>query len=107
MPQRGDIYWIKLDPTIGSEIKKTRPAVILSNNAQNQQEHHYVIAPITSKTEKLYPFEALLEVNEQRGKALLDQVRTVSHKRIGSWLGRISQKEMRGIERALKLVLSL
>jgi len=59
-PKRGEIYWIQLDPTVGTEIQKTRPCLILSNNSQNKKGTRVIAAPITSKLKTLYPFEAKL-----------------------------------------------
>ena len=56
-PKRGDIYWVTLDPTIGSKITKTRPAVIISNNINNQFSKRVIVAPITSKVKKFFPLK--------------------------------------------------
>ena len=60
--KRGEVYWVNLDPTIGSEIQKTRPAVIVSNNIQNKVSSRVVVIPITSKADKLFPFEAKISL---------------------------------------------
>ena len=60
-PQRGEIYWVSLDPTIGSEIAKTRPALIISNDIGNQHADRVIVAPIsTANVSKVYPFEVKL-----------------------------------------------
>jgi len=63
-PGRGEIYLVCLDPTIGSEINKTRPALIISNDINNQAAQTVTVIPITSSTKKVYPFETLLSSQE-------------------------------------------
>ena len=87
-PQRGEVYWVNLDPTIGSEIAKTRPAVVISNNVGNQYADRVIVAPTTStNVAKVYPFEVKLDPGEggvaQTSKVLLDQIHTVDKTRLG------------------------
>lgn len=105
--KRGDVFWVKLDPTIGSEIKKTRPAVVISNDIQNEIGVRLIIAPITSSTIKVYPFEVLLEIGDKQGKAQLDQIRTIDTKRLGDFIVHLSFQEMQQIDLSLKLVLAI
>ncbi len=63
MPRWGEVYWVNLDPAIGTEARKTRPAVILSNNTLNQVGQRLLAVPVTSNTSRVYSFEALLEVD--------------------------------------------
>lgn len=104
---RGDIYFVNLDPSIGSETKKRRPAIIISNNLQNTYSNRVVVLPITSQVSKLYPFEVLISCNGIEGKVMCDQLRTVDKKRLTDYKGNISQKLLLQIEQALKLVLDL
>lgn len=105
--KRGDVYWVHLDPAIGSEIKKTRPAVILSNDIQNKMSVRYIVGPITSQVKKLYPFEALVKLDGKTSKVSLDQVRTIDARRLGRFIGHLSEHELRDVNGALKLVLSI
>ena len=105
--KRGEVYWVNLDPTIGSEIKKTRPALILSNNIQNRVSNRVVILPITFNVEKLFPFEAKITLQNKAAKVLADQIRTVDKSRIRDCISCISTTEMKDIERAVKVTLSL
>jgi len=59
--RRGEIYWVKLDPTFGKEINKTRPCVVISNDRQNEYSPLIIVVPITSDLEKVYPFEVMRE----------------------------------------------
>lgn len=105
--KRGDVYWVNLDPTIGPEIKKTRPAVIISNNVQNMVGHRIIVAPMTSIVHKVYPFEVLIHLEGKKSKVMLDQIRTVDCARLGGKLGRLSAEELDILDKVLKLVLSL
>jgi mRNA interferase MazF len=111
-PRRGEIYWVHLDPTIGSEIAKTRPAVIISNDIGNQYAARVIIAPITSKgTNKVYPFEVRLNAGEgglaQASKILLDQIRAVDKARLGNNIGILTPDKMKEVSRAIRLSLAV
>lgn len=106
-PKRGDVYWVRLDPTVGSETKKTRPCIIISNNAQNKKSSRVIIAPVTSQVKKIYPFEAYVEVNDKMGKALLDQIKTVDKQRLGNRICATDNETMMRVDAALKISLSL
>lgn len=106
--KRGEIYFANLDPTIGSEIKKKRPVLIVSNNANNRAASTVTVVPITSNTNKVYPFEVLLEMKDsgllKRSKAQCHQIRTISKLRIvNKRTGLASKDIMHKINRALKL----
>ncbi|WP_018300269.1 type II toxin-antitoxin system PemK/MazF family toxin [Fangia hongkongensis] len=110
--KRGDIYYLNLDPTIGKEIKKIRPALIVSNNANNKFSETITVVPITSNIKKVYPFEVLLKKSESSlpkdSKAQCQQIRTVSIERIsGKMVGRLSDLLISEINEAIKLHLSL
>lgn len=107
-PKRGDIYWVNLDPTIGSEITKTRPALIISNNAGNEMSSRVIIAPITSSVKMIYPFEVKIELRSKDCKILLDQVRSVDKKRLGAKISSLtSEVVMHQVDQALKIALAL
>lgn len=110
--KRGDIFFANLDPTIGSEIKKTRPILIVSNDASNKASTTVTVTPITSNTTKVYPFEVLLEPKNtgliKKSKAQCHQVRTISKLRItGNKVGYANHEIMSLIDAALKLHLDL
>ena len=89
MVSRGDVYWVELDPTVGTEIRKTRPCLIISPDDMNSVLPRVIIAPITSKGQ---PLGCRPEVtfNGKKARILLDQVRTVDKKRLKSQMGTIS-----------------
>ena len=112
LPQRGDVYWVNLDPTVGSEIAKTRPALIISNNIGNQYADRVIIAPISSgNVRRVYPFEVRLETGEsglpRRSKVLLDQIRTVDKSRLGDRIGLLTPARMEEVNRAIRLSLAV
>jgi mRNA interferase MazF len=106
-PRRGDVYWVNLDPTVGTEINKTRPAVIVSNDVGNQVGQRVIAAPITSTITHVYPFEAKVTINGKEGKALLDQVRSIDKKRLLKKLGVLNSDTMAQIDKALKIALGI
>jgi len=106
-PRRGDVFWVNLDPTVGTEARKTRPAVILSNDAQNAVGQRVLAAPVTSNVSRIYSFEAELTVGARRGKAMLDQVRCLDQSRLRDCIGSVSSAEMRDIEKALRVAFDL
>lgn len=110
--KRGDIYFADLNPTVGSEIRKVRPVLIVSNNANNQASSTVTVVPITSNTLKVYPFEVLLEAKDtglvKQSKAQCHQIRTISKLRIqDKKRGRTNSIIMLKINMALKLHLDL
>jgi len=112
IPQRGEIYWVNLDPAIGSEIAKTRPALIISNNIGNQYADRVIVVPISSgNANKVYPFEVRLESGEaglgQTCKVLLDQNRTVDKSRLGHRIGVLNPERLEEVNRAIRLSLAV
>ncbi|HVC36203.1 MAG TPA: type II toxin-antitoxin system PemK/MazF family toxin [Candidatus Dormibacteraeota bacterium] len=113
MIRRGTIYWAQLDPTIGSEIKKTRPALIISNDQNNQASSLVTVVPITSNTKLFGPFEVYLETGEgglkKPGKLKANQVRTIDKQRLADGpLGpTLSDTLMQQVNQALKIHLAI
>jgi len=107
--KRGEIYYASLDPTVGAEIKKCRPVLIVSNNANNKTAATLTVVPITSNTKKVYPFEVLLEMKNsglpKKSKAQCHQIRTISKLRIQNPApaGKVSGAIMRHIQTALEI----
>ena len=105
--KRCEVWWINFEPSIGGEIQKKRPAVIVSNNASNKFLNRVQIIPLTSRTERLYPSEALVAFDGKESKAMADQLATVSKSRLLSRVGTISQEDMRKVEEAIKIQLAI
>ena len=111
-PQRGEIYLVNFDPTIGSEIKKTRPALILQNDVSNQYSPITIVAAITSQfTEPLYHTEVLIKVPEGGlqvdSVALLNQIRSIDKQRLIKRLGVLDVVTMEDVDRAIQISLGL
>jgi mRNA interferase MazF len=105
--RRGDVVWVALDPARGSEIRKTRPAVVISNDSCNRYGSRVVVLPVTSNVSSLYPGEARIELAGKPGRVLGDQIRSVDKERIRSRIGRLSQDELRDVEDAVRITLGL
>jgi mRNA interferase MazF len=105
--KRGEVWWINFDPSLGGEIRKKRPSVIVSNNAANQFLNRVQVVPLTSSVGKLYPSETYVTFRGKRAKAMADQLTTVSKKRLINPAGTVSNTEMEGIERAIIIQLAL
>jgi len=99
-----DIHWIKLDPTTGSEVSKTRPCVIISPDEMNKYLKTVIIAPLTH-TLKIYPSRVLCEVDGDKASIMLDQIRTVDRTRIGTVLGKLTLKEIAEIKSVINQML--
>jgi len=110
--KRGEIYLAALDPTLGKEISKTRPIVIVSNDKNNAFSGTVTILPISSQNiDKVYPFEVLLPKGTgnlpKDSKIKADQIRTIDRARIVKHIGGVGSAEMKEIEKAIRLHLDL
>ena len=105
--KRGEVWWINFDPSMGGEIKKKRPAVIVSNDAANKFLNRVQFVPLTTNVDALYPSEAYVTLKGRRSKAMADQLTTVSKLRLINKEGLVSMSDMAGIERAIKTQLDL
>ncbi|MGA3104111.1 MAG: type II toxin-antitoxin system PemK/MazF family toxin [Terriglobales bacterium] len=89
------------------EIRKTRPALVLSNNAANAALNRVIVVPLTSHTEKLYPGEAIVTLNGEQSKAKADQLATAAKERLRSKLGNLSFADLAAVEKAVLLQLGI
>ena len=105
--RRGEVWWVSFDESIGGEIKKKRPAVIVSNDAANKFLNRIQVVPLTSKIERIYPSEAIVKLQGEESKAMADQLTTVSKERLTQLTGSLPQEDMCKIEKAIKLQLDL
>lgn len=102
---RGEVWWIDFEPSIGGEIRKTRPAVIVSNNAANAALNRLQVIPLSSNIGKLYPSEAIVHLDGKQSKAMADQLTTAAKERFKSKLGCISLQDVKALEQAIKIQL--
>ncbi|MFQ5559587.1 MAG: type II toxin-antitoxin system PemK/MazF family toxin [Nitrospinota bacterium] len=105
--KRGDIFWVSFDPSRGSETKKCRPALIISNDIANQHSKRVTVVPITSNVSKIYPFEVRLNTLKKPGKAMADQLRSIDKARLEKKIGQANSNELQALNHAVKLHLNL
>lgn len=105
--ERGEVWWVEFDPAIGSEVRKTRPAVIVSNDAANRHLARVVVIPLTSNTTRQYPGEALVTVAGQNSKAMSDQLMAADKARLQRRIGTLSKNDMLVVEDAMRVHLGL
>lgn len=106
-PRRGEIYWVNLDPAVGGETKKRRPAIVVSNDIGNELSSVIMIAPITSKIRQVYPFEVKIFLAGKTGKIMLNQCRAVDKSRLNGKIDTADQEVMASVEEAIKIVFGL
>ena len=107
MKKRGEIWWVNFDPSVGQEIQKTRPAIIVSNNKSNRFLARYQVVPASTQSGKIYPGEAEIQISGKEGRAMIDQITTVSELRFKNKIGKVTKEDMERIEEVLKFQLGL
>lgn len=107
MKTRGDVWWINFDPSVGQEVKKKRPGVIVSNDTSNKYLKRYQVVPLSTQTGKMYPSETPINLGGKSSKAMADQLTTVSELRFLNKIGSVTADELIRIEEIIKLQLDL
>jgi len=105
--KRGDVWWVNFEPAVGGEVRKERPAVIVSNDSSNKHLNRIQVVPLTSSAGRLYPSEAAVTVRGKKHKAMADQLTTVSKARLRNRVSRLSGTDMQAVEAAIKVQLGL
>ena len=111
-PRRGELFWVDLDPTVGSEIAKTRPCLIVSNDVGNQFSDRVIVASLTSSgINRIYPFEVLVPTGQgdlpATSKVTLDQIRSVDKRRLGRRIGVLPSGVMQAVDQAIRVSLAV
>ncbi|NLH82238.1 MAG: type II toxin-antitoxin system PemK/MazF family toxin [Phyllobacteriaceae bacterium] len=101
--KRGEVWWVEFDPSVGSEVRRTRPAVIVSNDAANRNLSRVVVVPFTSSVERVYPGEAVVTVGRQQSKAIADQIMAADKSRLKEQLGALSKTDLGAVEDAIRI----
>jgi mRNA interferase MazF len=103
--RRGDVFLVNLNPVVGSEIGKTRPAIVVQNDLANRSSPTITVIPISSSTDRVFPFQVWIPAGEaglsHDSKALCEQIRTISHDRLLQCLGQLSQERLNEVRTAL------
>lgn len=105
--KRGEVWWVDFNPSVGGEIRKLRPAVIVSNDSANKFLNRVQVVPTTSNVQKVFPSEALITVGGKVVKAVSDQINTASKLRFSKKMGVISPEDLRKVEDAIRVQLDL
>ena len=105
--KRGDVWWVEFDPSVGTEISKTRPAIIVSNDAANKSLARVIVVPLTSNVSRVYPGEAVVLVNGTKNKAMTDQIMSADKSRLKNKIAVLSESDMTSLEAAIRRFLAL
>jgi len=107
VPVRGEVWWVRLDPTMGSEINKTRPCLVVTTNVLNERRRTVVVIPLSTSPDANPPLMVALNCAGSAAVAVVDQIRAVSKDRLDKRIGTLLPEEIAAIEEALRTVLDL
>ena len=104
---RGEVWWLEFDLALGSEIRKTHPAVIVSNDSANLHLPRLQVVPLSNNMQRVYPIETLVTVAGQKSEAMVDQIVTADKRRLKQYFGKLTQADMRAVEVVIKIHLGI
>lgn len=107
MPRRGEVWWVRLEPTLGSEIGKTRPCLVLSANILNERRRTVVVVPLSSSPRPSPPILVPLECAGRRVVAVTDRIRAVAKERLHERLAEVSSSDLLAVETGVRRILEL
>jgi mRNA interferase MazF len=107
IPERGEIWWVALDPTLGSEIRKTRPCVVVSVKVLNEWRRTVIVVPLSSSAKASPPIQIPIRCDGKQCVAVSDQIRAVSKERLRGRLGAAAPEEMAALEDGLRQIMQL
>lgn len=105
--KRGEVWWVNFEPAIGGEVRKERPAVIVSNDVSNKFLNRLQVVPLTSTVDRIYPSEAAVRIRGKKHKAMADQLTTVNKSRLQNYVGRLAAADIKAVEHVVALQLGL
>lgn len=105
--RRGEVWWVDFDPSLGGEIQKRRPAVIISNDVANAVLNRVQVIPLTTNVTRVFPGEALVELRNEPRKAMANQIMTAAKERLSQRIGEIGRTQMTKIESAILVQLGI
>ena len=105
--RRGEVWWVDFGPALGGEVRKTRPAVIVSNDAANAAPDRVQVVPLTSNTGRVYPSEATVIADGKPSRAMADQITAAAKERLKAKLATLSRADMIAVERVIKIQLGM
>lgn len=107
MALRGEVWWVRLDPALGSEVEKTRPCLVLSSNIVNERRKTVVVVPLSSSPQSSPPLLVPVQCGGRDAVAVIDQIRAVSKERLDRPIATLSVEHLEAVEQALREVLEL
>ena len=105
--KRGDIYWVNFDPSIGTEIKKKRPAIIVSNDLSNIYLGRVQVIPLTSNVSRVYKTETIIGLQGKKAKAIGSQITTIDKRRLCGFIKKISPESLKEIDEIIRIQLGV
>ena len=107
MPRRGEVWWVRLDPTIGSEIRTTRPCVVLTSDILNERRRTVVVIPLSSSPQSGPPLLIPVDCEGRPAVAVIDQIRALAKERFERRIGVLSGQQLAAIEDGVREILEL